>query len=73
MKRIATFSGLLLTIIATGGMVTAQETRLAVKHDHLWGSCEGQLIFDDAGVRYETREVEALPEMAIRGYPTARD
>ncbi len=58
MKSIVTFAGLLLAAIGTAGTVMADEIRLAVKHDHLWGSCEGELIFDDAGVQYETRQAK---------------
>ena len=58
MKRILTFAGLLLTTITPCSMVMADETRLAVKHDHLWGHCEGELIFNDAGVQYETRQAK---------------
>ena len=52
MKRI----GLLAILVGAGlfGVAVAGETRLAVKHDHLFGSCKGQLIFDEEGVRYET-------------------
>lgn len=58
MNRIVTFAALLVTAINIVGMAVAEETRLAVKHDHLWKSCQGELIFDDQGVRYETKEVK---------------
>lgn len=54
MRRTAILGGLLLW--AGLGLVMAQETRLSVKHDHVWGSCKGQLIFNDTGVQYETKE-----------------
>ncbi|RPJ56718.1 MAG: hypothetical protein EHM23_22755 [Acidobacteria bacterium] len=56
MKKAVTFAGLLL--IGLLSQAKAEETRLAVKHDHLWKSCQGVLIFDDQGVRYETKELK---------------
>lgn len=58
MKKGVTLAGLLLALLGTFGLALAEGVHLAVKHDHLLGSCEGQLIFDDAGVRYETTETK---------------
>ncbi len=58
MYNMAKLAGLLGIAVGSFGLVMAEETRLAVKHDHLLGSCEGQLIFNDTGVRYETKEAK---------------
>ncbi len=58
MKRIATLAGLLVTALGAFGPVMAEETRLAAKHDHLFRSCKGQLIFNENGVQYETKEAK---------------
>ncbi len=36
----------------------ARATTFQVKHDHLRGSCEGDLIFNEATVEYRTRKAE---------------
>jgi len=58
MKVAVTFAVLLLTTTAAFGLETAAETRVAVKHDHLFGSCKGELIVNDSGVEYETKEAK---------------
>ncbi len=58
MHKLTKLAGLAATAIGIFGLVMAEETRLAVKHDHLLGSCEGQLIFDETGVQYDTEEAK---------------
>lgn len=49
---------LLLVAVGLDSLILAEETRLAVKHDHLFGSCEGQLIFTESGVDYQTNKAD---------------
>jgi hypothetical protein len=35
-----------------------EEHRFQVRHDHAFGGCQGELIFSDAGVRFEARDGE---------------
>jgi len=50
----------LLALVPAGAFASksAEQTRLAVKHDHLWGSCSGELLFDETGVEYQTEEAD---------------
>ena len=57
MRPIGTLAAFLAIGLGAFGPAFA-ETRLAVKHDHLFGSCKGQLIFDDEAVRYETEHAK---------------
>jgi hypothetical protein len=56
MRRLPILSAIFLTAIVLNTWTMAEETRLEVKHDHLFTSCKGQLIFNDNGVRYETKD-----------------
>jgi len=58
MKRIVTIAGLLMASVAAFGFAAGEETRMAVKHDHLFGSCKGELVFDDSGVQYLSEQAK---------------
>jgi len=45
-----------LLVFAGEGKSQEQEIRLQVRHDHLLGSCNGTLVMDQRGVRYETNQ-----------------
>ncbi|HXK62285.1 MAG TPA: hypothetical protein PLP42_20560 [Acidobacteriota bacterium] len=60
MKSIFALSFLLISPISLFG--EAEKFTLAVKHDHLWGSCEGRLVFEEQKVRYETEKKDHAQE-----------
>lgn len=39
-------------------LLQAQDVRLRVRHDHLLGSCRGELVFDREGVEYRTEHTK---------------
>ena len=49
---------LLLTLLLSQSPGTEAEWSLNVRHDHAFGSCQGQLIITNDSVRYETDESE---------------
>ena len=45
-------------LIALANMASAQEFKFRVEHDHLIGSCKGELIINQEGVEYRTSKKE---------------
>jgi hypothetical protein len=48
--------GMLILAMSPPVMFLASETRIQVKHDHILGSCRGELIFGDSSLEYQTKD-----------------
>lgn len=69
MKRalIRAMSAVALAVLIFGGSESfAQEFKYRVEHDHLFKSCEGELIIDSEGVEYRSEEKDHARKWSYR-------
>lgn len=55
MKKVLVLSALVLALFSLSP-IFASETRIQVKHDHVLGSCRGELVFGDSTLEYTTED-----------------